>query len=287
MLNIISSKAHAFADWALPPSKTEDKKLSDSIVSRIFRSPLLRASALTSLAVAFGVQTARSIVQIPSGNSLGNVTTNALLTLGFGVAAKKYKEKFRKEIKHEWGTTRNVFQFAVAPKQYPWWTSVLADNRLFVGAIPLENKGHRQQLEALGVTHFVSVVENQEFNSELLTVPMRFSKNSENWYSLPMADHGTTDDLPKVMGAVNWIKSKVESGGKVYVHCKSGKGRSVLTAAIFMILHGAKYDSRLQAILARHEDKKEKVEAVISYMKSLRPQLNPSKDQKQTIVDCI
>lgn len=68
-------------------------------------------------------------------------------------------------------------------------------------------------------------------------LPDEISKNNIKWLHLPIVDMGIPDEAFET----NWddnkqaIYDEIDSGGKVFVHCRSGRGRTGVLAAKILI----------------------------------------------------
>lgn len=178
-----------------------------------------------------------------------------------------------KGIQNEIGLSRNILYHHSG--KFSWFSSIIPE-KLVVGALPLTNFGHADQLREMGITDYLSIVEDDEFNPKLLSFPMKHQPN-EHWLQIPCADHTslTQKDLDK---AVEWINEKVTNGGYVYVHCKSGKGRSVIAVIAYLMKYGSKDCPEMMA--GTDPD------VIYTYIKeNLRPEINANMEQRQLLRD--
>lgn len=282
MININSVVQNISSKCNEMKQSLKDKKQSLNVLSkRTIENPTFRALLLGAITTASLAYTGQAFKDKTWGEFSGNVLMTAL----FGMMTKLYVDKNHKHIRNEYALSRNIF-YNKFTDGFPWWNEVI-DDQLLVGGIPLENWGHPQSLSALGVKNIVSVVEQEEFGPKILSVPARFETNPY-WLHVSAADHGPVD-ASKIKEAVEWINSKMSQNEKVYVHCKSGKGRSVMVVLSFLFLYGSKYDSTVRSIMENpvHTTTEQKVDALCAYMKTKRRVVNPNKEQIQAVVDFL
>eukprot|EP01039_Chlorochromonas_danica_P005029 gene5030-5521_t len=116
------------------------------------------------------------------------------------------------------------------------WFSVVDDN-LLLGAIPLKDDRHDEQLSKLGVKLILSVVEPFEIETETL---MGRPVLPSEWKALGI-DHivlSSQDFLPPSHDVLDRgaevLDRYLANGHRVYVHCKSGRGRSASVIAAYL-----------------------------------------------------
>lgn len=137
----------------------------------------------------------------------------------------------------------------------PWWSEITP--QIYLGAIPLYK--HENDLRSLGITHYISLTEDFEMEPSLFGNPLQQNALNLQWLHLPTPDFSAVSERDQKR-AVSWIHEKIQAGGKVYVHCKGGKGRSAQVVARYLLTHGG------------HTK-----EGVVSFLQAKRPQvhLNP------------
>lgn len=108
-----------------------------------------------------------------------------------------------------------------------WWNKIKPLN-LYLGALPLENKGHLQAIIDLGVTHILSMVEDFEMEEGWLNTPV----TQETWkaHGVEVKQIRAVDFHPlshaELEEGIEYLARTLEQGNTVYVHCKAGRGRS-------------------------------------------------------------
>lgn len=154
--------------------------------------------------------------------------------------------------------------------QREWWTQI--EPNIYLGAMPLKNKDHLNQMIVLGINSIIVVQE--EFESE------------DGWFDVPVKDTDYVDAKVNVLRikakdgqplkkkeireGVTYLNSEIEKGKVVYTHCKAGRGRSVTIIASWRI----KY-------------RNESLDEAIEFLSNLRPEINLNTYQRQSIIDYI
>lgn len=273
-MDIINSSKNNFSYFSL--------NSFEILAKRTIRNPTFRAFLLGGATCGSGIYTISGFRE----NSPQASAMNILMTGLFGLITKMYIDKNYKHLRNEYGLSRNIYNNLFSKEGFPWWNDII-DNKLIVGGLPLVNFGHPQLLSAQKITNIVSVVEEEEFGPKILTVPLRHTPNA-HWLHISAGDHGPVD-AEKITDAIKWIESKLVQDEKVFVHCKSGKGRSVMVALAFLYFHGSKYDSNVKSIMENpaYITVEAKVAALCAYMKLKRPVAKPGKEQIQAVVDYI
>lgn len=117
-------------------------------------------------------------------------------------------------------------RLALLPPRAGLWTAV--DDTVLVGAAPCAMLGHPRRLRDLGVQGVVNLCAEYAGPSDA------FEKLGIEQLRLPTVDHvePSTEDLAT---AVDFIGRIQRQGGKVYVHCKAGHGRSAAVAYAWLL----------------------------------------------------
>lgn len=230
-------------------------------LERVNGSFFCKAFTLGTATLVSGIYTWR----ISARSSLPITLTVATLALAY--LTYKYVTSHYKQLRNEYGLSRNIIQHYRG--KYNWF-SIIIPNKLIISGLPLENFGHRQKLKDLGVTHILSIVEDEEFEPKLLTYPIKHVPN-EHWLQIRSPDHEplSIQDLDQ---AVKWL----QQAGLVLDHCKSGKGRSVMAAIAWLALYGPKEYPEMQAGTDPQKIYKH-------IQEHIRPEINLSKEQMNMI----
>lgn len=94
-----------------------------------------------------------------------------------------------------------------------------------------------------GVTHDLSL------EAEHIDRPY----GAESYLWLPTVDHRAPSLAALQMG-ISYIDSVIEHGGKVYVHCRNGHGRSPTLVAAWLMSHGRTYVQAISLLKQRRPE---------------------------------
>jgi protein tyrosine/serine phosphatase len=124
-------------------------------------------------------------------------------------------------------------------------------NHLYAGEIPSSINDHEfqlkiQYLKELGITHIINLTEINEQNFKGIPLrnyagyaEMQFSMSGMelNCFCFPIKDLDipTSTHMRTIIKAIN---EAIHEGGKVYVHCWGGIGRTGTVIGCFLIEHG-------------------------------------------------
>lgn len=110
---------------------------------------------------------------------------------------------------------------------------------LFVGGhVP---RVHYRRLAALGITAVVDLRAERQDDSRALTAL------GIEYVNLPAPDHFAPSRAQLEEG-VNWMLSRVERGGRVFVHCEHGVGRGPLMGLCLMVALGESPDAAYRTL---------------------------------------
>ncbi len=150
-----------------------------------------------------------------------------------------------------------------------WWNRITPYN-LYLGALPLKNKGHLDKIVGLGVTHLLSMVEDFEIEDGWFNKPVK----ENDWADLGIffKQIRVVDCLPlkkeQIDEGIDYLTEILATGNVVYVHCKAGRGRSAsIVIAYLMKNQGVSFNEAL------------------SFVQRQRPQIKLNKQQRQAILD--
>jgi len=253
-------------------------KSAEKLITRLSGSHLLKTAVLGTMTAIAGALALRDLAKMQFSAALP-------LTGLLALATCKYINVNWKPLRNEARLHQNLLNNHRGT--FPWWNEIIP-NKLVVGGIPLANFGHDTQLKELGVTHVLSVVEPEEFDPKLFTVPLVHNKDDDTWLQISTPDlHPVPEHL--LAEGVAWLEKQISQGHMVYVHCKSGKGRSIAIAIAFLAAHGQKYSQPIRQIVESDKDMKneDKINAIFKYVKVLRPLASMSRDFAHQINDYI
>ncbi|MCB1082187.1 MAG: dual specificity protein phosphatase family protein [Chlamydiia bacterium] len=130
------------------------------------------------------------------------------------------------------------------------------------------NQGHFEELQRLGMTHVISVLEDFEMEVGYFNTPVSHA----NWNQKGITT--TQISAPDFYGlsaenirlGVNDLRLALSRGEVVYIHCKAGRGRSASIVVAYLM-----------------EDHGYSLEQAISFVKQYRPDINLNEEQQQAI----
>jgi protein-tyrosine phosphatase len=145
----------------------------------------------------------------------------------------EFYQNIKKDLLYTTSLYYNLFQHYMGND---WWNYV-TDN-IMLGAIPLKNYDHHRMLVNNSVNLIISVVEPHEYTDTYLSQPVKQS-DWENlgieFMSFPSPDFNSID-YNMLDRVIYCIINAINQNKKIYVHCKAGKGRSVIVVACYMML---------------------------------------------------
>jgi protein-tyrosine phosphatase len=132
----------------------------------------------------------------------------------------------------------------------PTWVE---QDRLLVGAYPLPED--IAELERTGITLFVDLTEAGEVGEYALA--------SARHVRVAIPDFGVpTDTQMRVL--LDVIDDELERGGRVYLHCRGGCGRTGTVVGCWLVRHGRSGEEAL-SLLGRCPETDEQRELVLSW----------------------
>lgn len=231
------------------------------IFKRVISSPLFWATLKVAALIGVTITSLAFPALIPV-TILAPTLGVGLVTLGIEVYL------LHKPLAYEFLLYFGLFENWIHPENRPWW-STITDN-VILGAIPLKNKKHIKKIEREGVSSVLSILELFELTPKMLSVPANYedwAKRNIRHKQIPAADFKPVP-VHQLAEAVEYIHDHVHSGGKVYVHCKSGVGRSTMVVSAYLL----KYHPRIKT-----------VRQAVSYIKERRPQVHLNDEQMATL----
>jgi len=142
------------------------------------------------------------------------------------------------------------------------------DKDVIVGALPLKNLGHLELLEAVGVSGVLSIVEPFELSAHNLftrpILPNEWPKSIAH-KQLPVPDYSPIS-LAFIQEAIEYI-DELRGSGPVYVHCKAGRGRSVVIVLCYLL----------------HKHPSWTLDQALEHVKKARPHICPNPEQLKAV----
>lgn len=146
------------------------------------------------------------------------------------------------------------------------WDPVDTDERVILGRLPLLNRDDLRALARNKVDVVIAILEPFEeitVGAAFEPVPKEHFLELGIYRERLLFPDLTRLELPIVEKGVALIQKYVKQGKKVYVHCKSGQGRSACLAAAYLL-----------AERCADEEPKKQVAGVIERMRKKRPQIS-------------
>jgi protein-tyrosine phosphatase len=140
-----------------------------------------------------------------------------------------------------------------------WFTQI--NDNIILGAIPLNNLDHLNSLKKLGVKTVISVIEEFERDETIGIKPVsteEWNKNSVQNYIFSVEDFSGIP-VKKLNEIVDLINEKVGDGNKIYIHCKSGIGRSALVTICFLFKYSEKKFNNIYETMLYVKSKRNKI----------------------------
>jgi len=171
------------------------------------------------------------------------ITAIALGVLG--VVIYKNKDAIAGKIEFHFNMLKNTLKIE------PWFKEI-KDRQVVVGKVPLENKGHAEQLKKMGVAEVVALVEEQDLDKKhllaRLVTPLIWQEKEVGFTKI-IINHSkplSIETLDKAVAVMDSVKKK---GAKSYVY-SSGKSSvsGMITAAYLMKSHGVPLQEARQII---------------------------------------
>ncbi len=148
------------------------------------------------------------------------------------------------------------------PIKRPWWTKI--DEKVILGAMPFHDRGHMEKLKKLGVTGVITLNRMYELSPNLLGTPVMphdWIKEGMTVCYKPIDDYSAPSQID-YLDCLDFInRNKM-----VYVHCKAGKGRSVVV--VLKYLMDAKQMTYTEAL---------------KFLQAKRPYISPNEIQLSSI----
>jgi len=164
------------------------------------------------------------------------------------------------------GIKCNEIKHSISPDLFPWWNQI--DQDLYLGALPLKERGDGIALKSLGISAVLSIVDSFELDLQ-----------AQDWKTVGIVNYQhiavrdfTSPTVEQLRQAVEWIKTAREKKQTVYIHCKSGKGRSVTVVMCFLFLHGLTSGQKFIGVAE-----------TLDHIKSKRPIAKPSDTQLEQV----
>lgn len=242
---------------------TREKVLA--VVKRTFSSPLFWVSVKAVILATFVITVIASPLLVPASITL---TIIGLGTLFLAIEIYLLRKPLRSELSLTWALAMN----AINGEKYRWWEEI--DESITLGALPLVNRGHVEELAEKGISAVLSVVEAFELDSKIFSVPARKEEWKEAGVAMKQFAAAKGEPLPLDLldDAVEYLRVEIAEGKKVYVHSTTGRERSAMVVICYLM----KYNP------PKREDR---VYETIGYVSSKSPQVNLDMEQIKVLIE--
>ena len=115
---------------------------------------------------------------------------------------------------------------------------------------------HLDVMHSLGVDQVVALTPDDELDRlGLAAMPQRIMDGGIAWLQVPVVNFSTpeADQLDAFMAAMAEVKSKLDQGQHILVHCRGGTGRAGKVAAVMLIHYGIAPDDAITMIRQQRE----------------------------------
>jgi len=145
----------------------------------------------------------------------------------------------------------------------PWWTEI-PEKKIILGALPFHERKHVERLKTLGVGGVLTLNKPFELQPNLIGTPVQpcdWLLNDVESLHIPTPDFCPPTTKEIKMG-IDFMRRIIATGKSVYVHCKAGRGRSVVAVVCYLM-----------------EVDNMTVEEAVEFVKKRRSQINMGKIQ--------
>jgi atypical dual specificity phosphatase len=219
-ISVVSSTSY------LITSKKKDDFFLDEIsklIKSVFSSPLFFSFCLF-LGLVFS---SFSVFVI----SLKSVYIALFCLSSLGLIIKNFPKKILFELSMADALVRSMLN----PKKNSWWKEI--EKNIYLGALPL--KKHETELfENLKIDAILSVLEEEEMRFSTFFVSSYDTKKLRKLninHKLISTEDLRPISLEQLNEAADFIYEVVSNNKKIYIHCKAGKSRSVLSLCSYYI----------------------------------------------------
>ena len=115
---------------------------------------------------------------------------------------------------------------------------------------------HLDVLQSLGIDQVVALTPDDELDRlGLADMPQRIMDSGIAWRQVPVVNFSTpeADQLDAFMAAMAEVKSQLDQGQHILVHCRGGTGRAGKVAAVMLIHYGIAADDAITMIRQQRE----------------------------------
>ena len=115
---------------------------------------------------------------------------------------------------------------------------------------------HLDEMQSLGIDQVIALTPDDELDRlGLADMPQRIKDSGISWRQVPVVNFSTpeADQLDAFMAAMAAVKSQLDQGQHILVHCRGGSGRAGKVAAVMLIHYGIAPDDAITMIRQQRE----------------------------------
>lgn len=165
---------------------------------------------------------------------MSNINKKFIIISGTAGIVAWFTYYYRKQIFYNFGIAYKRMMCTMSTHH---WFSYITD-KLILGALPLHEYGHLQQLTNEKVGAILSIVEDFELKPFIFhpVNKTEWQEHTITYKQINVRDNtGLTN--AEIKDGINFISNNINLGKKVYVHCKSGHGRSASVVLCYMLVN--------------------------------------------------
>ena len=123
------------------------------------------------------------------------------------------------------------------PDYRPWWTDI--DKNIILGALPHHDRDHLNKIKNQNVQGVITLNTDYELQPSLIGTPVTpkdWINENINHNQIPIEDMTCPSNI-NIVKSILFIENIIDKDpeGKIYVHCKAGKGRSVIIVLCYLM----------------------------------------------------
>lgn len=256
---------------AMPCDINHNKQIScekrvESALTRTFTNPLFWAAAAASAYVYSCSQVILPAIFAPSYV----VPVVGIITSAIAYCILHRREEIWQELSLESVVSLERWHQITG---YRWYDHI--NDHLILGAMPLVNLAHADQLINMGIGAILSLVVDEEIALSKCIPEDAWRRLGIESLRIPIPDC-SPPTLTHIRAALKFIRRQQQSGKITYVYCKTGIGRSATIAACYVLKH------ELLHVETFNSDS-DIANRAVSYIRSKRPQVLLTSTQREIV----
>ena len=199
------------------------------VIDDIYKSLFVRISIVWIVVIAM------IIMQFTYASTLVMMGATVILTIGVGALTLYYYKNLLFEIL----LVINVFKYRFLG--WEWWHKIecardTQTDTLYLGALPLKRFHHVEKLREIGCKSIFSVLEKFELKTHTLCgkADLVGMMDVGNNVRIKVPDFSPVE-INILETGVKWLHEQLQLYKTVYIHCKSGVGRSALVVCAYLV----------------------------------------------------